>query len=77
MPDARLLGGRLNRRFKKLENRSPLMATLATTRPDVQAKPSKGAVAVAATSESMIPRIVLDRPKTGRPSMNTNPPSSA
>ena len=51
---ALLLGGRLRRRLRKLEKRSPAMAVAPTKSPVVQAKPTMGAVATVAAREATI-----------------------
>jgi hypothetical protein len=75
-PLARLLDGRPSRRLQKLEKRSPAIAKLPTRSPVVQPRPMSGAPAVVATTASTTPRIVFERPNTGRPSANVRLPSS-
>ena len=75
-PVARLLGRRFKRRFTKLERRSPAIAAPPIATPMFQPSPSSGADAAVRTSESTIPRMVLDLPNSGLPSTSSTPPSS-
>src|SRR5664280_3325418 len=74
-PTALLLGCKPRRRFRKLENRSPAIAMVDTTKPSFNVRPSSDAQADVTKIETRIPRTVFEVPKSGRPSTNLMFPS--
>jgi hypothetical protein len=70
-----LLGGKSRRRFKKLENRSPAIAVVATAKPIFNVRSSSGAQIDVMTIETKMPRMVFEAPNSGRPSTNLVFPS--
>src|SRR5579863_4628548 len=75
-PIAWLLGGKLRRRFTKLENKSPAMAAAAAIAPMLAGSPISGAQAVVTRIDASTPRTVFDGPNRGRPSASVMPPST-
>jgi len=63
-------------RFTKLENRSPIIAPTATTKPTSHPRPISGATIVVSATERATPLMVLDEPKSGFPSERIALPSS-
>ena len=64
------------RRLMKLDKRSPAMAQAATKAPSSQPSPISADTAGVVRSAATMPRIVLDTPNSGWPSVSVKPPSS-
>src|SRR5258708_20313421 len=63
------------RRFRKLEKRSPAMATPPTTAPTFHSHPARDAPTAVTRTEYRTPRMVFEEPNSGLPSTNLTPPS--